>query len=468
MQRPVDTRDAEPTTNSTRVPSRADLGLGLEHPAPLKPEHGLVREQGDRHAHQHMLKGTPPIGPQSATEDRTLRRRSTFDQISGLRSPVVATTAAAGVAKRSGQDEDLSLTEAYPHTEGIPGTRQPSDFLTADLGQKRAYYHDVQRQGYRDASKSPSSRTTPNRRPSRKESSPALRSLAGSGRDQTTMQQASTYTTTSFAANNRHMLQSRTLSPLFASSREQQAEPRNSQDDRLAKLSRRSSPYLARPHWKGEAVHDHAPEYATARTDPRFVRQRTARPHELSSPAQTPRTDFRAGLRHHNPTAGAQLQKMPSSPAVLRRAPGMANDHSRHRSPSLTGACGYCELEGGVAPATARASPLAQVAMIAETRSSDGNNNNNLPSPRESYHTAELYTCSSRSLRRIRDTRADLRGSTQPTSTRSSVVDAAGPELPPSSAGTGTVTPAGYIAGRSPLPPPPVPAGRHPDDHNCE
>lgn len=465
-ERAIDTQDAEPTTYSRLslcVPNRGDdLGLDLAHPAPLKPEHGLVREEGARRSHQRVLKGTPPTSRQSTTEDRILRRRSTFDQLGGLRSPGITATASADVAKRSRQDEDLAMAEAYQYAGEIRSTRQSSDFSPADLGQKRAYHHGIQRGGDRDTLGTPGSdQTVPIRRPSSKQSSPGLRTLGGSGHGRTSMQPESSRSTTSYAGDNQFMSQICTLSPLIASGQEHHARQLSIPQDRIAKLSTRSSPYLARPHWKGEARHDHLPAHDIARTDPRPVRQAAARPHEPLSPAMTPRTDYLAGLKHHTPAAGAgQLQKMPSSPAVLRRAPGMANDHSRHRSPSHTGECGYCELEGGGLPPLARAAPLAQIAAIPERGRSSGNNNNNYnesPSPRESYHTAASYASStSRPLRRIRETKADLRGS-----------------APPAIARMGTPrTPSGYTAGGTspspPPPPPPVPAARRPDDHDCE
>lgn len=460
-QRPTIEQDAEPTRYSTMslcIPNHDDLGLHLEHPVPEKPEHGLVRETGNRQSQPRVPIGTFPVGEQSSTRDRTLRRRSTFHQDSGFRSAGIVTT--APTEKRY---EDPAMRKAYEHAEEVPGPLLPSGLLAADREQKRAYHHNIQPEGDEGTPGKPPERTIPFRRASRKQSSPGLKSLGRSGHELTTKQPESGRSTVFYADANQYMSQNRALSPLIASGQEQQTELLNSLEDRLTKVSTRSS------------AHEHAPAYDTASNDQRSVRHAEARSHQRPIPAQASQIDYRAGLKHHSPTTRNQLQKMPSSPAILRRAPALANDHSRHRSPSLTGACGYCELEEASTRASSRAAPArAAIAAIPEVPTSRDNNNNSNNSPRESYHTAEeSYTSSSRrSLRRsIRETKANLlRGG-------SSSVITARPSLapPPPSSSAGTVTPTmGCTVGTSPPPSPQpevqpsVPVVGSPSDHDCE
>lgn len=289
----------------------------------------------------------------------------------------------------------------------------------------------------------------------RKQSSPGVNGLEGRGRKPTTVQP---HRRRSMASNTRevpNITGARTLSPLLASQQGQQSVLFNRLAERLGKSGTRSSSYLAQTYQEEKLRHDHvsAQSSETASVDYRsLLRPTGARPYERLSPSQTSQIGYPAALKHYVPTGPGPLKKIPSSPAVLRRAPPLANLHSRHRTPNLPDDCGYCGLDEvqGIMP-------LSPVAIPEDMLSSNS-------SHFESYQTAESDT-SSRQLRRIRESKMNLRSSAS-TSARSSRATNDQTSTTPSSAGT--ARPFGNMAGTSPQPEvqQPVPVRR--SDHDCE
>ncbi|KAH8910207.1 hypothetical protein BR93DRAFT_465611 [Coniochaeta sp. PMI_546] len=453
-QRVVSPNITEPRTYSrmsTCVPTHQDLWLDLEQPVPNKTGHRAIADRTPNWSSGRQNR--KDTGRQNPAQNRLLRRRSTFDRRGDFRTPDTFSRPEIGPAVRSRQGEDMAMNKAYQHAGELPGAQQIRNYMAVELELNPDDHRIIQHEGNQETLAKPSERSTPFRRPSTKQSSPGLDALKAP--DQLTLKQPERMGSGALnTEEGRTVYESRTLSPLMAC-RQEQSGLLNSTNDRLTKASTRSSPYLAQANRKDEALQDYAPDHRsdTASMDQgSLLQQSCSRPYERYTPKQTSQIDYPAGLRHYIPTGAGLLKKIQSSSALMRKAPPFANLHSRHRSPNLLDDCGYCELEEvqGIMPASH--------VVIPDVPPSSNE------SPRESYHTAESST-SSRILRRIRESKENLRSS-ETTSAQSSEAATARPSVAPSS--SGTAVPLGNIAGMSPHPDvqQAVPV-RH-SDHDCE
>lgn len=408
------------------VPKQGDLWRDLEHPQPEHAAHTFTGDNAPRRQSVHRApKAATPADQSHTSQDKTLRRRSTFERSGAFRSPDAVVREKTDHFDRLRQAKDEATIEAYRHAEDLPSARQLGDQLLTNPtilpAQPQRGYPKVEE----NTIVTPSDRAQPFRRPSRKQSVPGINAHEGSSHGSSTKQSERRRSNAIHDDEGSENAGSRALNPNIAYGREDHKGTPRSFTDRLTRTNARSSPYLRRPDANTAPSHDNAS------TDFRSVlRHADSQPLERSNQVSPPQFDYRTGLKPHTPATRESLKRMQSTP-VLRKVPEFAKDHSRHRSPGGLSSYGYDEPEG-----TQKVTSISQTA-IPEVRPSSN------VSRRESYHTAESYTPDSQSnmhrrLRRIADSKANLRNSAS-TSARSSEVATALPSAAPS--GTGTATP---------------------------
>lgn len=398
--------------------------------------------------------------PDSAATSRTLKRKpSKLD----LNPFVIADRLTGAMARQPVVGPDMTESRSYSRLSRCVPTHGD---IWLDLA--KSHSDDLGRSINADEVRRPYQRVSSGTAPigqqhtgqdsilrNRKQLSPGVNGLEGRGRMPTTVQPHRRRSMAFNTGESPNITSARTLSPLLAFQQGQQSVPFDRLADRLGKAGTRSSSYLAQTYQEEKPRHDHASAQSseTASVDYRSLLRPTGpRPYERLSPSQTSQTGYPADLKHYVPTGPGSLKKIPSSPAVLRRAPPLANLHSRHRSPNLPDDCGYCELDEvqGIMP-------ISPVAIPEDVQSSNS-------SRLESYHTAESDT-SSRQLRRIRESKMNLRSSAS-TSARSS--RATNDQTPTTPSSAGTARPLGNMAGTSPQPEVQQPAPVRRSDHDCE